>query len=35
MTAEGCRDGTMGVLDDELEAQVARSCWRNEPIDHR
>jgi hypothetical protein len=26
MTASGCRDGAMGGLDDELEAQVARSC---------
>jgi hypothetical protein len=25
MTAAGDRDGAMGVLDDELEAQVARS----------
>ena len=25
MTAAGDRDGALGVLDDELEAQVARS----------
>jgi hypothetical protein len=35
MTAAGGRAGAMGVLDDGQEAQVARSCWRNEPIDHR
>jgi len=35
MMAEGCWDRAMDSRDNGLEAQVARSCWRNEPIDHR
>jgi hypothetical protein len=31
----GGQDGAMALVDDELEAQVARSLWRSEPIDYR